>query len=57
MKIKIERILDKTIGNLRVDENTFLAIEKCAKEQDVSPQIIVRAILVKAVSEGLEPTP
>lgn len=47
--ITLNRTKDYQIGNVRVDKITFDKITKIAKEQKVSNQQIVRAILERLI--------
>lgn len=47
--ITLNRTKDYQIGNVRVDKTTFDKVTKIAKEQKVSRQQIVRAILERLI--------
>lgn len=47
--ITLSKTKDYQIGNVRVDKTTFDKVSKIAKEQKVSNQQIVRAILERLI--------
>lgn len=53
MEIKIKQDYPSQIGNVRVSEEIYNFYKKLAKENDVSIQTIVRAVLEEAYYSGL----
>lgn len=51
MKIYLSKKSDKIIGALRLPNDLFEKIEKIAKEQKVSNQEVIRAILIQVIDE------
>ena len=51
MKIRINKTTDKIIGALRCSTRVYDKVEKLAKEQKVTKQDIIRAILEEVIDE------
>ena len=51
MKIRLSKSADKNIGSLRVSPEVFEKLEKLSKQQNVSKQEIIRAILDSVIDE------
>lgn len=50
-EIKLIKTSDKIIGSVRVSDDVFNKIQKLAKDNKVTNQDIVRAILVNTIDE------
>lgn len=49
--IALNKTKDFQIGNVRVSESLFNKIKKIAKDNDISMQTVVRAILENSIDE------
>jgi hypothetical protein len=49
MKLRIKKSADKIIGALRVSPSVFSKIEAIAKREQVTNQVVVRAILDEVI--------
>lgn len=50
-EIRLNKTKDYQIGNVRVDKETYIKIDKLAEENDVTMQTIVREILVNFIDD------
>lgn len=51
MKLQIKKSADKQIGGLRLSNETYNKIEVIAKKEQVSNQVIIRAILDRVIDD------
>ena len=57
MKIRLSKSADENIGALRVSPEVFEKLEKLSKQQKVSKQEIIRAILDSVINKVTFLTP
>ena len=53
MEITVKQNYPKQIGNIRVSEDVYERLTDLSKENDVSLQAVIRAVLEEAVYSGL----